>query len=260
MPLYEARRLLTTGNPIDGYDVNDTRPLGEIYIRPEANRQLDQGVNNSLLDLLAEKDWIGRQNVEVVETDMDGQVTIYLAEEAYVGINADGEYRFLAMVDPTPARSVREADRRRAAAVRLLEDGEQIAVDNGGGEMNPILQLDPQVLHGGELVNPKKYAPGGRGWSPGTFWEHIEKYTGMERRIFANYDSGRVGFQIEVWDLDSPVGEHNVDRFEYDIAELQPNMKAFRCGFDPHTSEPVVLGKRDMQNLLVALDRELEKR
>lgn len=34
MPIYEVRRLDVVGNPEDGYEVDDTHRLGEVYIRP----------------------------------------------------------------------------------------------------------------------------------------------------------------------------------------------------------------------------------
>ncbi len=166
MPIFSVRRLLCVGNPVDGYDVNDTRDAGEVYIPPsgELGMQDDQRpYERAVLKALADAELIGDE-AGPGELEFEGEaILVNEPVSAFVATREDSdEERFIAMCPegsllvpgngpggmverhppPTRRQSQRfEAARQRAAAE--LQGGELVDVVDG---FEPYYSLDPQEI------------------------------------------------------------------------------------------------------------------
>lgn len=336
MPLYEVISLDVVGNPVDGFEVNDTRELGEVYIAPpreeigyqdppHARQQYEASIFKALADAEFIGDHGGELEIEFNEDDFDvnEQVSAWVGE--YEG--AGGDARFLEM-QPT-----------RRDPNRLLEENETLGVVS---DFMPILHCEPQILHGGgpvvdrtEFFRIKKSQPERdearqlafefseelrRELSPENFTETVrrnaeetddrichshdfcdanmamaaafETVTGREYRpldgdaddelwqeawglakewgfdppydieVILGYDGGRLG--IEVRACRGSAGSPHVhpgvpddirDRFEWFLADWQ---RRPTLGFNPADSEELKPTKKQLEEILVALDRYLE--
>ncbi len=153
MPLYEARSLDVLGNPVDGYEVNDTRRLGEVYIppHPETQTGLFEAFSQHVLGALADRGWTSSSTEGYEVRDEDEAIGILSHEEAFVGDNDNDGPRFIAMspisqIDRNAAGNEtgrRMYHRARAAAEEQLHEDEELLLEEGD---RPALSLHPQEL------------------------------------------------------------------------------------------------------------------
>ncbi len=213
MPLYSVRSLVAVGNPVDGYEVNDSRAAGEVYIRPwsdEAGPGLEQDDPNvrEVIGALADAELLG---------DEAGPVEVEFHDSL---------------------------------------ETEMILVNEP--EYAPYLELERQILHGGGPIIDRTQ-----------FWQHeIHRRGGYDEsspfprapydiRFVLGYDAGRLGVEVLVGASVDPRPLTQRDRFEWDLAEWQ---RRPTFGFDPLTSEEIRPTKKQLAEILVALDQYLEKR
>ncbi len=241
MPIYSVRSLDTVGNPVDGYEVNDTRNLGEVYVARLPERQLGYDYAFPFLTALITAEYLGditRDDIRV-EHSGDGDVEIQLLETAYAG-TIGNEPRFIAMAPRS--RSVREADRQRAAADAQLRTDEEMDFIDG---FQPILSLEPQFIS--DSIRDEK----------NKIWQLAfpTEDDGL-RLVEVGYDgeSQRIGVTVLV--LDAKNVERAVDEFEWPFLDWRQKPT---FGFDPVDGEELKPTKKQLEEILVALDGALER-
>ncbi len=182
MPIYTAHRLDVLGNPIDGYEVNDSHELGEVYLRPSDLERATTDVedSNAILMALDDKGWtpgVGPEGepAQLRWEGVDQDLEVLVPESAWAGWNGNDATRFIAMVDQpreglTGAARNRQIERAHAAAEAKLNPGERLRSVDG---LCPVLSLEHQEWQG---------------------------------------DSGPDGDEVEFWNL---VVEHKHDRKKY---------------------------------------------
>ncbi len=154
MPIYEARSLDVLGNPVDGYEVNDYRALGEVYLSPTALETATSDVedSNSILRELAAKGWLPERPhaPEQIEWEgVDQDLIVYAPDNAWAGFIGD-EPRFISMMEPprlglTGGARNRQIERDRAAAEAKLRTDETLDMVEG---RRPVLELAHQEWRG----------------------------------------------------------------------------------------------------------------
>jgi len=151
VPIYSVHSLDVVGNPVDGYEVNDSRALREVYIPASLDSEFaidgqDRNVcealiANGTLDPAAREERLaGSLNFEY--GGPGEPITVTLNESAFAYMNREEETgdQFIAMVPSAP----RERARVRAQAEQNVPnaDWEVDEVTNN----RPILSLTPQEL------------------------------------------------------------------------------------------------------------------
>ncbi len=158
MPIYSVRSLDVLGNPVDGYEVNDTRRLGEVYLRPEAlERATSDADTNEILQALANRGWLIEDPTVPERLEWEGvdqDLVVLTPEDAWVGELEDEPRmngpRFIAMVEPmraslsTSARN-RQAEQNRAVMEAKLQPNEHLHTVEG---LRPTLELAHQEWRG----------------------------------------------------------------------------------------------------------------
>jgi len=143
VPVYSVRSLDVLGNPVDGYEVNDSRALREVYIPPSSadaapwERVIVAAlVEARVLSTLAPAA-LERGELTITHDDL----TIEEQETAWVGLyeGEGGDVRFLEM------QSGRPGPRERASVSRMLEENETLGEVLGS---RPIYSLEQQLLEG----------------------------------------------------------------------------------------------------------------
>ncbi len=244
MPLYTAFSVDVWGNPIDGWEVNAQRELGEIYISTvdEAWRGYADAFDQYLVQRLVDRGWLKAGTADLVadgeifvEDDADGncvvrsRVTAFAAvEEDQATIEEGGSGRFISMVEAP--HTAAQFDRARQNAAQDLNQGQTLEEVLGD---YPLIELEPQMLtfdQAGSCV----------------FWTQSRK----NLKISAEFDEGRIGFVVNT--------HGQIDRFEWDFAEWRERP---RFGFDPITSKELPAPtKAQLAEVFVAMDKYLETR
>jgi hypothetical protein len=242
--------------PIDGYEVNDTRRLGEVYVQPYLLFVDDMTADAAALDVsivaaLVDRKWLSVGAPRLLEEGRlqfdhqgDGLVTIEEQETAFVGDVGYSNPRYIAIA-PVGAAAF---ERARSQAERRLEPGENLLTGDG---FRPILELEQQftsddIRHGPgrSLVwETKTPVPASEGnMTPDEHTLHIE--------VVYSTESGRIGTVVTV--LDSGLS----DDFEWNLADWQ---RRPTLGFDPLTTEELTPTQKQLEEILVSLDAFLEK-
>lgn len=255
MPIYEVRSVDAVGNPVDGYEVNDTRRVGEVYIPPsgEIGMQDDERVreryDGQIIGALADAGLLGDHVYGMPVVEHVNEIEIYEPEVCFAGED-QGRERYIEMA---PAQGVSPAERRRYEAAEdrarreLQGDEELVTIDN----LVPILFLEPQELRG---EGPT--ADGTAFWETKVKVDHADNLQSdsHQSRIILGYADGRLGVEIVAQDGRSPLSS---DRFEWDLVEWQRKPS---FGYDPLTNDELSPTKAQVREILVALDQHLETR
>ncbi len=236
MPIYEVRSLDVLGNPVDGYEVNDTRRLGEVYLPPGST--YDEGVINALV----EKGFLTENAVELLHAnelaveDVDDQIEVQTREVAFSGDNDNDGARFIEMAPDAPPNSAKYR-RAQESAERALEEGETLQFDEG---YRPWLNL----------MNLQEYV---KGLKP--FWSTKFKRFGQFEpiEIVASISPDFLHIQFEVGP--GGIGSGSDDEFNWHLADWN---RRPTFGFDPITSEEIRPTTDQLAEILVALDHFME--
>lgn len=158
MGLYTVSSLDVQGNPVDGFEINDTRELGEVYIAPpreEIGFQDPPRVRNqyetSIFKALADAEFIGDHGGELeIEFDDEGGIDVNEQVRCFRGVlDRTNVERFIEMAPPPDDNNRGRWVKAETAARAQLEDGEELEVVEG---FMPILHCESQILHGGGPV------------------------------------------------------------------------------------------------------------
>ncbi len=147
MPLYEARSLDVLGNPVDGYEVNESHVMGDVYIppHPETQTGLFDAFNRAVSDALVDRGWLAQPNNRgqgeyEIEGPEAGLLTVLGPEAAWAGaVDGPRRDRFIDMI----RLDDRASTRARTNATTQLQSGEQLVRVDG---MRPLVDLEPQQL------------------------------------------------------------------------------------------------------------------
>lgn len=177
MPIYFVRRLDIVGNPVDGYEVNDSRDAGEVYIQPQsafrddpttAAAPYDYAIVEALVDggLLSNQFALRGLEQGEVTVDHADDIEVSTQETAFSGEwGVGGERRYIAMApegDPASRRDTLTYERAQAAAEEQLLEGETLVVDRaprplyslhdplGPGGHRPAGKVEREVRSGGD--------------------------------------------------------------------------------------------------------------
>ncbi len=237
MPLYEARSLDALGNPVDGYEVNDTRNLGEVYINPlAAESMLNEGnIPYTLVDagLLG-----GAVEVDARSSD---DVTFVVLEEAFARSWPDGGTSFIEVM----SQDGRARERMRQKLERELKmngEGAELEVVDG---YRPVLSLEPQFIS--DNIAEEEF------WSsdPERHLASLTHPNGWRTYIELAFDEESQRIQARVLVDDG----NTSDAFEWQFVDWR---KKPSLGWDPVSSEEIVPTKSQMEQILVAMDAFLE--
>ncbi len=251
MPLYLVRSLDVLGNPVDGYEVNDTRSLGELYVRPPFG---PEDLGQQILEALEGTRWLDGLDGVSIEDNGDDDLEVTAAETAFVVLGdepgPDGGTRFVSMAEGLPPLTAaltasgasltdrRRYERSRQKAEDQLDLGEVLDVLDGH---RPVLSLEGQFISDS---GPRVF------WASAKDTKRSENGTQYAVQSLVKFDPESQRIQVEV------LADTVIDYFEWELAEWQ---RRPRLGFDPIDGLELVPGRGEVAAVLVALDGELEK-
>ncbi len=247
MPIYLVHSLDVWGNPVDGYEINEERDIGEVYIPVRHEEENDV----SIIAALVERRFLSSTAQRAFDDERiliggapgDEDIEIFERDTALSAVNEDGEERFIEserdLTDHDVAQTIND-DRPLFHLVKTKLKWERLSSFY-------------------RLVLPVKCM-------------HMEDY---ELRIVASYgQEGKnppvISFLVSPYALNGqPVSDAESDEFDFYLADwvkgdstttsFPKNKKAGRIGFDPLTSEELYLTKDQLSDLMVHLDHFLEK-
>ncbi len=225
MPIYEVRSLDVWGNAVDGYEINDQRRIGEVYLRPTDG---DPDVLQPLIDA--------------------GLLRNLPDDDLQVEISGDGEGI--------------EISELVVEDVLIRDEDENVARDDNGtrevqGE-RPLLELHRVRLSDGEDADTfwtLEY-DGLRDLRGNDYKLIINASFELKKNRWVDGDEPRepiLSFGILPM---FNAGPGEPDTFDFYFADKKWRKS---IGFDPITSEPFKLSKDQISDMLVALDEFMEK-
>lgn len=266
MPIYEARSLDVNGNPVDGYEVNDTRSLGEVYVQPASLFDDDMtadaaGWSDAIIAALVDRKWLSvnaPRMLEAGELELefnDREVTISEFEEAFVAQLDDAlKDRFLEMV-PVPRPTGQRRSHLEDRLADQLEEGEELGEQGGH---RPIIALEEQWTTD-QIRDGKHQVWEGRVLVPAAGGNMTPDEHEILIVVMYDEEGARLGIDVTVLSRDGMTDPDHVgadDSFEWPLADWQ---RSPTLGFDPLTSEELEPTKQQLEEILVSLDAYLEK-
>ena len=237
MPIYEVQSLDVWGNARDGYEINDQRRIGEIYLRPT---DIAEGGDLDIIRNLVNAGYLGEYAPTAFR---DGDLLLEVGEE-------DIEVLELVLED---VEVEPDDDLEQTSGDAVQHEGER-----------PLLHLshDRQTWNEGNAEPFWKTVEPVMGYHHEDYELHITASYMVDHSTWVDGDTKReneiplIIFTVKPMIRGEPTAEGGPDSFQFFFRDKKWKK---RIGFDPITSEPIKLSGDQVADLLVSLDKLMEE-